>query len=84
MDCVICGAPHAHKHHIFFGPYRKTADKYGYVVPLCYEHHIGNNGIHFNREMDLAFKRRAQKDFEEKHGSREEFRQLFGRSYLDE
>lgn len=43
---------------------------------------MSNNGVHFNKELDLKFKRMAQEHFEENHGTREEFIREFDRSYL--
>lgn len=82
--CAVCGKHYTEEHHIFFGTAnRKISDKYGYVVRLCPEHHRGNTGVHFDRGLDLHFKRLAQKHYEENHGSREDFIALFGRNYLD-
>ena len=81
--CAVCGNPHTEEHHIFFGVgNRKLSDKYGYVIRLCPDHHRGNCGVHFDRGLDLHFKRTAQKHFEEHHGSREDFIRVFGKSYL--
>ena len=53
-------------------------------VWLCLEHHTGSNGaVHNNKELDLFFKRKGQKLYEEMYGTREEFIQEFGRNYLD-
>ena len=81
-NCFICGAPYPEIHHIYFGTAnRKQSDKYGFIVPLCYDHHRGPNGVHNNRALDLYLKRLYQKAFEQEH-SREEFRRIFGKSYL--
>ena len=80
--CVVCGSPYVEHHHVFFGPYRKAADRRGYVIPLCREHHTGKNGIHFNKRMAEEWKKRAQQHYEHNIGSREDFRREFGRSYL--
>ena len=81
--CWECGRPHPHIHHIFGGvANRKISDKYGYVVPLCQEHHTGNKGVHFDKDFDLFLKRMAQEHFERNHGNREDFIKTFGRSYL--
>ena len=70
-------------HHILYGTAnRKISDRYGYIVPLCQEHHRGGTGVHFNKALDDHLKQLAQKHFEENHGSREEFREVFGKSYL--
>lgn len=81
--CYACGRPHPQIHHIFFGvANRKISDRYGYIVPLCRDHHTGDAGVHFNREFDLHLKKIAQRHFEQHHGPRNEFRKIFGRSFL--
>ena len=79
-ECVICGSPYVHIHHIIHGRgRRKISDKYGYVIPLCVYHH---NQIHTDRAMDLEWIRRAQEHYEENNGSREDFIREFWKSYL--
>lgn len=81
--CLVCGSPHVHWHHVFFGTAnRKLSDKYGFIVPLCQEHHTGDSGAHFNRDFDLHLKKMAQRHFETHYGARKEFMKIFGRSYL--
>ena len=81
--CCVCGKPYVQLHHVLYGVgNRQIADKYGYIVPLCLEHHTGSGGVHFNREMDLHFKRMAHEHFEAHHGSRRDFVKVFGKSYL--
>ena len=80
--CFICKNPNVHLHHIFFGSNRKMSDKYKMTVYLCpYHHNMSNEGVHFNRELDLELKRLAQRQFEETH-TREEFMEIFHRNYL--
>lgn len=80
--CEICETTNnLELHHCFFNKNRKNSDKYGLVVWLCAEHHRGNYSPHGNREVDLMFKMKAQKKFEEIH-SREEFVKNFCRNYL--
>lgn len=82
-NCFVCGSPYVQIHHIFYGTAnRKISDRYGYVLPLCQEHHTGQTGVHFNKDMDLHFKRLAQEHYEANHGTREDFRREFGKSYL--
>lgn len=70
-------------HHVFFGTAnRAKSEKYKLVVPLCYEHHLGTYSPHRNRDFDLKLKRMAQEYFEENYGSRDDFRNEFGKSYL--
>lgn len=81
--CYICGTTNnIHCHHIFFGPKRKWAEKYGLKVYLCQSHHEGNYSPHHDRILDLGLKKLAQTMFEADVGNREEFRQIFGKSYL--
>lgn len=82
--CYICGNPYGlHKHHIFGGvANRKLSEKYGCWIYLCaYHHNMSDDGIHFNKELDTRIKEECQKEFE-KYESREDFRRIFGKSYL--
>ena len=82
-QCVICGSPYVEHHHIFHGTSRrKFADKYGYIIPLCHEHHTGQSGIHFNRELDLEWMQKAQAHYESHYGTRADFIRECGKSYL--
>ncbi len=81
--CFVCGSPYVQVHHIFYGnANRKISDKYGYVAPLCAAHHTGSAGVHFNRPLDLHLKKLAQTHFEANIGTRNEFRNIFGKSWL--
>lgn len=82
-NCIFCGRP-AEEHHVFFGARnRKIADKHGLVVPLCYLHHReGADAPHKNRILDLSLKCWGQAIYEQKIGTREDFRREFGKSYL--
>lgn len=83
-ECFICGRiDNLHKHHVFYGTSnRSNSEKHGLWVYLCYEHHNGSDeGVHFNKETDMNLKCYAQGIFERNH-SREEFRSIFGKSYL--
>ena len=80
--CIECGRDRIAMHHVFFGPNRKVSEEDGYVIPLCHYHHNGSNeAIHFNRELDLKWKRIAQKHFE-RLNSRQTFIRRYGKSYL--
>lgn len=83
-ECFVCKTTlNLHEHHVFFGTgNRKISEKYGMKVWLCQEHHTGRNGVHFDRQLDLLIKTVAQGTFEKEIGNRDEFRRLFGRSYL--
>lgn len=88
--CYLCGyregARHQamHWHHVFGGPNRKLSEKYGLKVRLCgYAcHEYGPNAVHRNHEIDTKLKEKGQEAFERVHGSREDFRRVFGKSWL--
>lgn len=65
--CIICGKSPVNKHEIFYGSkHRQLSIKYGLVIPLCtVEHHnqYKSKGIHFNKELDLLYKRKGQQAF---------------------
>lgn len=48
MGCVICGQPaqihHCRGHKFGCGMGQKADD--AYTIPLCYNHHVGAEGIH--------------------------------------
>ena len=80
--CFVCGRYGTEIHHVFYGTAnRKLAEKYKLVVGLCYEHHRGNTGVHFNKELDLTLKRFAQQKFEEV-SPQDSFLAIFGKNYL--
>lgn len=81
--CIVCGTTlNIHKHHIFMGnAYRRISEEYGCWCYLCYHHHNGSNdGVHFNRYLDLKLKRLAQERFESVHPEKD-FIKIFGRNY---
>ena len=71
-----------HKHHIYAGCNRNASEKHGFWVWLTAEqHNMSDEGVHFNKELDLKLKRECQAKFEQTH-SREEFIQIIGKSYI--
>ena len=83
-ECWVCKSQrNLHRHHVIFGTANhKWSEKLGLTVYLCYEHHEGNTGVHHNRDLDLRLKQYAQEVFEAKIGTREDFRKIFGKSYI--
>lgn len=78
-SCFFCLALNPQLHEVFFGSkHRQLSMKHGCVVPLCDKCH---RQVHSDREYDLALKRLTQQKFEELY-SRDEFFNIFGRSYL--
>lgn len=86
MDtCIFTGSPYIERHHIFSGnPNRKLSEQYGFVVPL--RHDLHPNGVAANpkyaADIDKYLKQKAQTYFENHYGSREEFINIFGKSWL--
>lgn len=84
MICEICRREtYTEEHHVFFGTAnRKVSDKWGMVARLCPMcHRDGALAVHRCYATDLRLKQKYQAIFELDH-TREEFRKLFGRSYL--
>ena len=69
---------------MFFGTAdRAKSDKYHLVVPLCNKHHTGSAECpHRNRIIDLSLKMWGQAIYEQKIGTRGDFRKDFRKSYL--
>lgn len=82
-ECLVCRTIDGlHVHHCFGAANRKHSEKHGLTVFLCYRHHNGSNySVHFNKMLDLKVKQLAQEAFEKTH-TREEFRAIFGKSWL--
>lgn len=83
--CFICRTTYSlHRHHIFHGyANRQISEEQGCWVHLCGRHHNqSNEGVHFNTPFDIMLKKYCQEKWEELNGTREQFRQIFGKSYL--
>lgn len=75
-----------HEHHIFGGnSNRNHSETEGLKVYLCVEHHMtGKDAVHNAKncqEIQERLHKIGQQEFEKTH-TREEFRKIFGRSYL--
>ena len=85
-ECYLTGATDGlHRHHIYFGnPNRKISEANGFWVWLRWDWHNGAPyGVHGRdgHDLDRRLKQECQERFEETH-TREQFRQLIGKSYL--
>ena len=70
------------EHHIFGGANRAISEAEGLKVYLCPEHHrTGKEAVHNAPEIMRHLRVAGQQAYERTH-SREEFRKLFGKSYL--
>lgn len=85
--CILLNGDHhkhrtLHEHHIFGGPNRIHSEEEGLKVYLCPEHHLtGPAAVHRCQETQNVLHQIGQQEFEKTH-TREEFRKIFGRSYL--
>lgn len=83
--CCVCGKSiNVRSHEIFFGTAnRKKSIEDGMVAPLCdKDHNTSSAGVHFNKELDLKLKRKAQQVWENTYGDRDAFIKRYGKSYL--
>ena len=80
-ECFACHTTlNLHKHHIYGAANRKRSDKLGLWVWLCARHHnMSDEGVHFDKQFDLALKRLGQEIYSQEH---DDFREQIGRSYL--
>ena len=82
--CIICGDPYAELHEVYYGnPYSRLSQEHKAQERLCHIHHRSQpQGVHGgNIKLDLELKRKHQVRLE-KEMTREQFIQIFGRSYL--
>ena len=84
-DPIDTPYPRIERHHVFGGAYKLKSEKYGYIAPLLKEYHPNGSECANNddwKATDLWLKQICQKDYESKHGTREDFIEEFGRNYL--
>lgn len=83
-ECFMCGRIcRTHNHHIFDGANRRLSTRYGLMVYLCLDcHNEPPEGVHHNIANMRKLQVIGQKAFEDIHGSREYFMQVFGRNYI--
>lgn len=85
-ECFICGTTFdLHRHHIFhqFGN-RDKSEQDGCWIYLCMHHHddYSKECIHNNPQFEQVMKMFCQYVWEQEKGTRDEFRDRFGKSYL--
>lgn len=79
--CFLCGKPKEHIHEIYFGKNRVNSMKWGCCVPLCYSCHQGNNGVHYNSQVDIRLKQLCQNKFNEVYPDID-FLEIFHKNYI--
>lgn len=85
QKCYLCGSEvWLEEHHIFGATNRRISERYGLKVYLChYCHNEPPYGVHHNAERMNKLQQEGQKAFMEYyHKTKEEFRKIFGRSYI--
>ena len=84
--CYFCKTTYnLHKHHIFYGTAnRKKSEQDGCWCWLCAKHHnMSDEGVHFNRQVDLLLKARTQLAWMQTYNkTTEDFIKRYGRNYL--
>ena len=88
-SCFLCGMNRnlepLDKHHVFSGPYRKKSEEFGMTVYLHHSkcHIFGEDSVHKNNAVRFKLCKLAQEKAMENYGwTEQEFRVIFGRSYL--
>ena len=85
--CYVCGTTQGlHEHHIIYGTAnRKKSEEYGFKVWLCGRHHnLSNDGVHFNRALDLHLKCLCETWWLENGHTEDEWRRVFGKWWIEE
>lgn len=89
--CWLCGRNGAgdplDEHHIFGGANRGLSERFGLTVPLCHSrcHIFGPDAAHRNAETAQKLHEYGQrKAMEEQGWTRDAFRMIFGKNYIDE
>ena len=85
--CILTGCYGVERHHVFGNSKKRKAlcEQYGYIAPLVPTLHPNGANCTWSdniKRIDTTLKETCQKDFEEKHGTRKEFIELFGMGYL--
>ena len=73
-----------HEHHVYGGANRAVSEAEGFKVYLCLGHHIdGPEAVHNNQGNMRIIQEDCQRAYEKTH-TRQQFRELTGRNYLNE
>ena len=83
--CWYCGTTYnIEEHHLVHGTSnRKNSERLGLKIDLCADCHRGRNkhSAHNSTVWNLKYKQMAQRCFEGRGHTREEFIEIFGKSY---
>ena len=83
--CYVCNSSNVNIHEVYFGTRNRIKSiEDGCCVYLCPRHHnMSNEGIHFNKQLDLEVKRKMEiKWLEVYNKTIDDFISRYGRNYL--
>lgn len=84
MDhCMFTGSNQVERHHVYGGCYKKKSEARGFTAPLRPDLHP--NGVFAGpqaKDVDMRLKTMCQEYYEAHYGTRKEFIEEFGKSYL--
>jgi len=81
MDiCYLCGAPATEVHHIFNAANKKKSEKYGLMMPICFNCHFEIHNIPGRMRETKEF---GQMMFES-HYPELDFLKIFGKNYISD
>ena len=84
--CYVCGGVNnLALHHCIYGTGKRAlSEKYGLTIWLCAKHHnMSDEGVHFNKELDLRIKQMAQQEcMQQNNMTMDQWLKVFRRSYL--
>ena len=66
--CYICGRPATDLHEIIYGSNRLNSMKYGFVLPLCRQHHFD---FHNNHVLTRRWCKACQEYYEKKYNHKD-------------
>ena len=82
-ECYFCPKCYGlERHHIMAGTAnRKLSEKYGLWVYVCHDHHTGNGGAQYEKDLNMLLKQKAQQAFEAIY-SHQLWMEVFRQNYL--
>jgi len=78
-ECYFCKSPDVELHELIYGSNRWNSMRYGYVLPLCRQHH---NSFHKNHRLTMEWQVKCQEHFTNKY-SLEEWLHIFHCNYKE-
>jgi hypothetical protein len=83
--CIVCGAPYAELHEVFYGHNRRNSQLYGLQVRLCHHHHQVDDYYSPHRnprgKFNLLLKEEYKQQFIDEHSEDDWLRIFKGTIY---